>query len=136
MKPQRKKGEGRKSEQHSSHAQPKPSSVQSVVGGVHLQSDSTATNEHARTDHQPFPNSSSARNQPSVHPPSVPINRLHQFKTLTVVIRDDYLPSSPKVYLTITGSGGNLYSLSARVQHYQPPSLKVTINRRHSKRNP
>ena len=65
MKPQRKKGEGRKSEQHSSHAQPKPSSVQSVVGGVHLQSDSTATNEHARTDHQSSTKSSSAGNQPS-----------------------------------------------------------------------
>ena len=32
-----------------------PSSVQSAVGGVHQESDSTATNEHARTDFPQIP---------------------------------------------------------------------------------
>ena len=40
-------------------------SGQSVVGNVHQKSVSTATNECARTDHQPFQQSSSARNEPS-----------------------------------------------------------------------
>ena len=65
MKPRRKDVEGRKSEQHPSHIQSKPSPVQSAVGCAHQEPDSTAANEHARTDHQPFQTSSSARNQPS-----------------------------------------------------------------------
>ena len=50
------------SEQHPYHPHPKPLSVQSVVGGVHQESVSTATNDHARMDHKPFLQSSSARN--------------------------------------------------------------------------
>ena len=56
MKPQRKDAGGRKSEQHSNNPQPKPSSLQSAVGCAHQDSDSTATSERARTDHQPSPN--------------------------------------------------------------------------------
>ena len=41
------------------------SSAQSAVGGAHQESVSTATNEHARIDHQPSQQSSSARNEPS-----------------------------------------------------------------------
>ena len=53
MKPQRKDAGGRKSEQHPNHqSYPKPSYVQSAIGSAHLESDSTANNEHARTDHQ------------------------------------------------------------------------------------
>ena len=55
----------RRSEQHPYHPQPKPSSVQSAVGSAHQELHLTATNEHARTVHQPSPNPSSARNQPS-----------------------------------------------------------------------
>ena len=66
MKPQSKNAGGRKSEQHPNHPQPKPSSVQSAVGCAHQESDSTATNERARIDHQPSQKSSSARNEPSV----------------------------------------------------------------------
>ena len=65
IKPQRKKAGDRKSEQHPYHPHPKPSSVQSAVGGAHQESVSTATNEHARIDHQPSQQSSSARNEPS-----------------------------------------------------------------------
>ena len=65
IKPQRKNAGGRKSEQHPYHPHPKPSSVQSAVGGVHQESVSTATNEHARIDHQPSQQSSSARKEPS-----------------------------------------------------------------------
>ena len=64
-KPRRKDAVGRKSEQHPNHPQPKPSSVQSAVGCVHRESDSSATNEHAKTDHQTFSKSLTARNQPS-----------------------------------------------------------------------
>ena len=39
--------------------------VKSTVGGAHQESVSTDTNEHARIDHQPSPQSSSARNKPS-----------------------------------------------------------------------
>ena len=48
-----------------------PSSSQTFVcpkcgmGGVHQESVSTATNKHARIDHQPSQQSSSARNEPS-----------------------------------------------------------------------
>ena len=66
IKPQRKNAGGRKSEQHPYHPQPKSSSVQSTVGCVHQDSDSTATSKHARTDHQPSQKSSSAMNQPSI----------------------------------------------------------------------
>ena len=65
MKSQRKNAGGRKSEQHPYHPHLKPSSVQSAVRGVHQESVSTATNEHARIDHQPSQQSSSARNEPS-----------------------------------------------------------------------
>ena len=51
MNPKRKDEGGRKSVQHPYHPQPKPSSVQSAVGSALQDSDSTATNEHARTDH-------------------------------------------------------------------------------------
>ena len=54
-----------KSEQHPYRPHPKPSSVQSAVGCAHQESVSTATNEHARIDHQPSKQSSSARNEPS-----------------------------------------------------------------------
>ena len=43
-KPQRKNAGGRMSKQHPYHPHPKPSSVQSVVGGAHQESVSTATN--------------------------------------------------------------------------------------------
>ena len=56
MKPQRKDAGGRKSMQHPSHPQPKFSPVRSAVGSAHQESDSTATNEHARTDHEPSQN--------------------------------------------------------------------------------
>ena len=48
MKPQSKDAGGRKSEQHTHHPQPNPSSVQSAVGCAHQDSASTATNECAR----------------------------------------------------------------------------------------
>ena len=51
IKPQRKNAGGRKSKQHPYHPHPKPSSVQSAVGGAHQELVSTATNEHARIDH-------------------------------------------------------------------------------------
>ena len=55
MKPQRKDAVGRKSEQHPDHPRAKPSSVRSVVGCALQESDSTATNAHARAaDRQPF----------------------------------------------------------------------------------
>ena len=53
MKPQRKDAGGRENMQHPNHPQPKPSPVQSAVSSVHQESDCSATNEHARTDHQP-----------------------------------------------------------------------------------
>ena len=56
---------GRKSEQHPYHSHPKPSSVQSAVGGAHQECDSTATNEHTKIDHQPSQQSPFARNEPS-----------------------------------------------------------------------
>ena len=62
MKPQRKDAGGRKNEQHPNHYQPKPSPVQSAEGSVHQVSDSTATNECARTDHQSSQKSLSAWN--------------------------------------------------------------------------
>ena len=64
-KPQRKNAGGRMSKQHPYHPHPKPSSVQSVVGSAHQESVSTATKEHAKFDHQPSQQSSSARNEPS-----------------------------------------------------------------------
>ena len=73
--PQRKNAGGRKSEQHPYHPHPKPSSVQSAVGGVHWESVSTATSKHARIDHQPSKQSSSARNEPSLSPSSMSINQ-------------------------------------------------------------
>ena len=60
IKPQRKNAGGRKSEQHLNHPQPKPSSVQSAVGCAHQESDTIATNERAKTHHQPSQQSSSA----------------------------------------------------------------------------
>ena len=68
-KPQRKNAGGRKSEQHPYHPHPKPSFVQSAVGDAHQESISTATNEHAKIDHQPSQQSSSARNEPSYESP-------------------------------------------------------------------
>ena len=56
---------GRKNEQHPYHPHPKPSSVQSAIEGAHQESVSTTTNEHARIDHQPSQQSSSARKEPS-----------------------------------------------------------------------
>ena len=53
MKLQRKDEGGRKIKQHPNHPQPKPSPVQSALGSAHQESDSTATNMHARIDHQP-----------------------------------------------------------------------------------
>ena len=53
MKPQRRDAGARNSEQTSNHPQSKPSSARSAVGSVHQEPDSTATNKHARTDHQP-----------------------------------------------------------------------------------
>ena len=47
------------------HPHPKHSSVQSVAGCVHQESVSTATNKHAKIDHQPSQQSLSARNEPS-----------------------------------------------------------------------
>ena len=64
MQLQRKDAGGRKSEQPPNHPEPKPLPVQSAVGGAHQESVSTATNEHARIDHQPSQQSSSARNEP------------------------------------------------------------------------
>ena len=58
MKPQKKNAGGRKSEQHPYHPHPKPSSVQIAVGCALQESVSTATNEHARIDHQPSQQSS------------------------------------------------------------------------------
>ena len=52
---------GRRSGQPPNHPQPKPLPVQSARGSAHQESDSTATNEHAKTDHQ-LPKSSSAMN--------------------------------------------------------------------------
>ena len=65
MKQQRKDAGSRKSEQHPNHPEPKPSSVQSVVGSALQESDTTATNKRARTDLQPSQKSLSVRNQPS-----------------------------------------------------------------------
>ena len=59
---------GKKSEQHPYHPHPKPSSVQSAEGGAHQESASLATNEHARIDHQPSQQASSARNELSLTP--------------------------------------------------------------------
>ena len=56
MKPQRKDAGGRKSVQHPNYLQPKFSPVQKAVGCGHQEPDSTATNEHAKTDHQPSQN--------------------------------------------------------------------------------
>ena len=42
--------------QHPHYPQPKPSPVQSAVGSAHQESNSTATNEHARTDRLPSQN--------------------------------------------------------------------------------
>ena len=56
VKPQRKNAGGRQSEQHPYHPHPKRSSVQSAVGDGHRESVSTATNEHAKIDHQNLPN--------------------------------------------------------------------------------
>ena len=65
IKVQRKNTGGRKSKQHPYYPHPKPLSVQSAVGDTHQESVSTATNEHARIDHQPSQQSSSARKEPS-----------------------------------------------------------------------
>ena len=65
IKPQRRNAEGKKSEQHPYHPQPKPSSAQSAVGDAHQKSVSTPTIEHTKIDHQPSQQSSSARNDPS-----------------------------------------------------------------------
>ena len=53
-----KDAEGKKSEQHPNHNHPQPklSPVRSAVGSAHQESDSTATNDHAKTDHHPSPN--------------------------------------------------------------------------------
>ena len=64
MKPQRQNTVGRKSKQHPYHPHPKLSSVQSAVGCAHQKSDSTATNERAKIDHQLSQKSPSARNEP------------------------------------------------------------------------
>ena len=60
-KPQRKNAEDKKSEQQPYHPRPKPSSVQSAVGGAHQKSASAATSEHSTIDHQPSQQSSSTR---------------------------------------------------------------------------
>ena len=65
IKLQRKNAGGRKSEQHPYHPHSKPSSVQNAIGAAHQESVSTATSEHARTDHQSSQQSWSARNEPS-----------------------------------------------------------------------
>ena len=64
MKPQRKDAGGRKNEQHPNHPLPNPSPPQSAVGCAHQEADFPTTNEHARTDHQSYQKSSSARNEP------------------------------------------------------------------------
>ena len=46
--------EAEMSKQLPNHPQLKPSPDLSAAGSVHQESDSTATNEHARTNHQPF----------------------------------------------------------------------------------
>ena len=56
MKPQWKDAGGRKSVQHPNPPQPKLSPVQGAVGSAHQESDSTVTNKHSRTDHQPSKN--------------------------------------------------------------------------------
>ena len=65
MKPQRKDTGGRKSEQHPNLPQLKPSSVQITVECALQESDSTAINDHARTDHQSSKKSSFASNPSS-----------------------------------------------------------------------
>ena len=65
MKPQQKNTVGRKSKQHPYHPHPKLSSVQSAVGCAHQKSDSTATNERAKIDHQLSQKSPSAKNEPT-----------------------------------------------------------------------
>ena len=64
VKTQRKNAGGRNSK-HPINPHPKPLSVQSAVRGVHQESVSTATNEHARIDHQSSQQSWSARNETS-----------------------------------------------------------------------
>ena len=66
QKKKKKNAGGRKSVQHPYHPHSKPSSVQNAVGGSHQESVSTATKEHARIDHQPSQQSSSAKNEPPV----------------------------------------------------------------------
>ena len=58
----------RKSEQHPYHPHPKPSSVQSALGGAHQELVSTATNEHARIEYKPSQQFLSTRNEPSSRP--------------------------------------------------------------------
>ena len=55
----------RRQKEQGASSQPKPSSVQSAVGCVHQESDSTATNQLERTDHHPSQKSLSEKNQPS-----------------------------------------------------------------------
>ena len=100
MKPQRKDARGRKSKQHPNHPRPKLSSVQSAVGSTHQDSDSTATNERAKTDHQPSQKSSSARNRPQSSPyprvvPSPSLLRLYtaSFKRVTTLVLSRYHPN-------------------------------------------
>ena len=64
MKLERKDGGGRKSQQHPNYPQPKPSPVQSAVESAHQESDSKATNMHAKTGHQPSPKSLFTKSQP------------------------------------------------------------------------
>ena len=100
MKAQRKYAVGRKRQQHPYHPQPKPTSVQSAVGGAHQDSDSTATNERAKTDHQPSQKSSSAKNRPQSLPyprvvPSPSLLRLYtaSFKRVTTLVLSRYQPN-------------------------------------------
>ena len=89
IKLQRKNAGGRKSQQHPYHPHPKPSSVQSTVGGAHQESVSIATNEHERIDHQASQQFSSARNKPlslDVHNNRTKF-QLHWIRTLNFQLR-------------------------------------------------
>ena len=90
MKLQRKNAGGRKGEQLPYHfdLHSKPLSVQSAVVCVHQESVSTATNEHARTDHQPSQKPSSARNQPASTGDPLSL-RYHLWPVMLPVSRSD-----------------------------------------------
>ena len=85
---QRKDAGGRKSEQHPYHPQPKSSFLQGAVECSHQESDSTATKEHARTDHQPSQKPSSARNQPASTGDPLSL-RYHLWPVMLPVSRSD-----------------------------------------------